>query len=134
MLNNYFSDLDYSYEVTTRSSTLLTDRTLALRAHKEIAESVLTDKCYHRLRKYNATLNEYYCVCWANCRWRPLTEAEVVIREKYRQIILVTTKVLQITLGTTYSVIFVLGVTGMIPTFVYSLHCGFALFTFSPSN
>ena len=116
------------------SSALLTDRTLALRAHKEIAESVLTYKCYHRLRKYNATRTEYLCVCWAKCQWRPPTEAEKLIIVRYVLLIQWKRKVRQITLGTAYSVIFVLGVTGMIPTFVYSLHCGFALFSFSPSN
>ena len=84
----YISVTNDSAEVTTVSLSLRTDRTLSLRAHKEIAESVLTLKCHGRLKKYNATREEIVCVCAANCPWRSLTDEELEIRKQSRALII----------------------------------------------
>ena len=115
-----FSGIEYSTEITTISIELLTDRTLSLR--KEIPDSILTSKCEGRLKKYNATRKEVVCVCYSLCRWRPPTEFEKVMNAELTRQNIRDTKIRSITLGTIYTVTFILGITGLIPRFEYSLH------------
>ena len=103
---------DQTTEVTTISSTLLTDRTLSLREHEDVAAVLLSGKCRFVLEKYNVTMKEVYCVCYARCPWRPRTEFEKAMvkemtRKNIREVFL-----LQLSWGITYPLIFVLGLTG----------------------
>ena len=61
--------------------------------------------------RYNTTMTECYCVCWANCPPRPHASAEKAICKRH---IILIRRIRQTTLGTAYSVIFVLGITGML--------------------
>ena len=110
---------DHTEEATTLSSILLTDRTLSLRAHKEVSETVLTSKCQKTLDKYNVTRKEYVCICWVNCPWRPLTEEEIELEKEFGRIVNWNLFLRQIYIGTFYSLIFVFGVTGMSLMFIY---------------
>ena len=101
-----------SDEETTLSLSLLTDRTLLLRAHKDVSEVAFSTKCRGVLAKYNVTLKEYYCVCWANCRWRPPTPVEAEQIATFRKAIIRDTKIRQIVVGIVYAVILITGVTG----------------------
>ena len=67
VLNHIISVVDQS----TISSILLTDRTLLL------------GKCRFVLEKYNVTMTEVYCVCYANCPWRPPTDFEKEMKKEF---------------------------------------------------
>ena len=109
--------MDQSTEVTTISSMLLTDRTLALREHEDVAAVILSETCRNVLNKYNVTMTEVYCVCYANCPWRPLTDLEKEMRKEFIRSIIQDTFYRKLFLGVTYPLIFILGVTGMIYIF-----------------
>ena len=69
------------------------------------------------LVKYNVTFDEMLCVCFARCPWRPPTDLEkemLLEMEEYGRIIEHKRLVRQIIMGVAYTVIFILGVTGMI--------------------
>ena len=72
----------------------------------------MTLKCHGRLRKYNATPTEYLCVCWANCPWRRLTDAEKAMNERFIQQLHRDARIRSIILGIAYCAVFILGVTG----------------------
>ena len=69
-------------------NSMLTDRTISLREHKDVAKSVLTGKCRNILAKYNVTKKEYSCVCWVNCPWRSLTEEENMLNQAFIDLVL----------------------------------------------
>ena len=105
---------DNSAEITTVSLSLLTDRTLALREQEGISNTLSSGKCHSLLEKYNATQTEVYCVCWANCPWRPPTEFEKEMKKEFIRVMNQTTFYRKLILGLAFSVIFILGVTGKI--------------------
>ena len=72
------------------------------------------------LEKYNVTMTEYYCVCYANCRWRPLTKFEKEMEKEISRRNAFVGYLRKGILGVTYPVIFVLGVTGTICKFIFS--------------
>ena len=106
--------MNQSTEVTTISSILLTDRTLSLREHEDVAAVIMTGKCRVVVRKYNATRQEFLCICYANCPWRPPTEFEQEMKTKLNRIVLQWAYYRTIITGTAYCSVFILGVTGMI--------------------
>ena len=107
----------HTTEATTVSLDLLTDRTLALRELEDIKPPVHSDKCRLRMRKYNATLKEARCVCYAKCPWRSLTDIEEqILEERYRRILRGTIHRHSI-VATAYTIIFILGLTGRVLSF-----------------
>ena len=108
----FLSGFDHSTEATTISLSLLTDRTLALRELEDIKPLVNSNKCKLQLRKYNATLLESVCVCFANCPWRSRTDVEEQILEEFIRKI-VRKRIFRLSIvGTAYTIIFILGLTG----------------------
>ena len=108
-----FSASGHSDEVTTLSLSLLTDRTLMLRAHKGVAEVAITSKCKGVLAKYNVTRKEYRCVCWAYCPWRPLTDIEEEYFAEYSRKIVRKRIIRHTVMGIIYSFILIFGLTGI---------------------
>ena len=104
--------VDQSTEVETISNILLTDRTLSLREHADVSAVLLSGKCKPVLAKYNVTLTECYCVCYANCPWRPPTEFEEEMKKEFRRIVVQERFYRQLILGVAFPVIFLLGLTG----------------------
>ena len=111
-MSMFLSGFDDSTEATTISLSLLTDRTLALRELEDIKPLVNSDKCIPQLRKYNATLKEARCVCYANCPWRSLTDIEEQILEEFIRKIDRNRFFRHTIVGTAYILIFILGLTG----------------------
>ena len=112
----FLSGFDHSTEATTISLSLLTDRTLALRELEDIKPLVNSDKCIPQLRKYNATLKEANCVCVANCPWRSRTDIEEQILEEFIRKIERKRIFRHTIVGTAYTIIFILGLTGRVLT------------------
>ena len=105
-----------STEVTTVSYDLLTDRTLWLREDENVSAVLLSGLCRVALAKYNVTVKEMECVCYAICPWRPLTELEKVILQYMKEFgkrIVAKRLVRKSIMGIAYSLIFVLGTTGI---------------------
>ena len=109
----HFSVEYNSAEVTTLSLSLLTDRTLLLRAHKDVSEVAFTTKCKDVLAKYNVTRKEYYCVCWANCPWRPRTDIEAEFFAEFVRRLLRNRIIRQPVMGIIYLIILIIGFTGI---------------------
>ena len=107
----------HTTEATTVSLDLLTDRTLALRELEDIKPLVNSDKCRLRMRKYNATLKQTTCVCFANCPWRSLTDIEEKMVEEQIRITLRNRILRRSIVATAYSLIFILGLTGRVLSF-----------------
>ena len=102
-------------EVTTISLDLLTDRTLSLRQDADVFGVLYKSECEDVLySKYNVTRQEFDCVCYSYCPWRSLVEDEAALYRVFLNQIKRKRQIRQTILGTAYSIIFILGVTGTI--------------------
>ena len=100
-------------ELTTVSLDLLTDRTLSLREDADVFGVLYKSECEDVIyNKYNVTRKEYFCVCYSYCPWRSLIEDEAVLYQVYIDNMNREIQIRQTILGTAYSIIFILGVTG----------------------
>ena len=64
------------------------------------------------MERYNVTMKEVLCVCYARCPWRPRTEFESAMVKEMSKRNIREGFLLQLSLGITYPLIFVLGFTG----------------------